>query len=261
MLTVEARNGEKTSSEFSFELASNITTMILPNNSFRINLFRITSFDSWVCLVGEPRKKKCWLSQQRTEKSIFIAIFRNGFDVINAMILKNTIFRFCWIIFCTAWRSCILLCLLQNTIFRFCWIIFCTAWQSCLFSSLSSAKNYSQILLNYFLYCLAKLSSFFFVFCFVMQPHCYDQGSHCALVPASWLAALEAEYDWWIRPATADIRLIRRRIWRILKRRISATAGRIYPKIRTPPPPLSAGGYPRISAGGSAPLQAWWWVK
>ena len=140
MLTVEARNGEKTSSEFSFELASNITTMILPNNSFRINLFRITSFDSWVCLVGEPRKKKCWLSQQRTEKSIFIAIFRNGFDVINAMILKNTIFRFCWIIFCTAWRSCLV-------------------------SSLSFAKYHFQILLNYFLYCLAKLSFFFFVFC------------------------------------------------------------------------------------------------
>ena len=71
-----------------------ITTMILQNTNFRFNLFRIESFDSRVCCLGEPRKKICWLSQQRTEKSIFRVIFRIGFDVINAMILQNTISRF-----------------------------------------------------------------------------------------------------------------------------------------------------------------------
>ena len=34
-------------------------------------------------------------------------------------------------------------------------------------------------------------------------------------------------------------------------------AGRIYPKIRHPSPPVSAGRYPRISAGESDPFQAW----
>ena len=68
--------------------------MILQNTNFRFNFFRIASFDSRVCCLGEPRKKICWLSQQRTEKSIFRVIFRIGFDVINAMILQNTISRF-----------------------------------------------------------------------------------------------------------------------------------------------------------------------
>ena len=68
--------------------------MILQNTNVKFNLFRIESFDSRVCCLGEPRKKICWLSQQRTEKSIFRVIFRIGFDVINAMILQNTISRF-----------------------------------------------------------------------------------------------------------------------------------------------------------------------
>ena len=71
-----------------------ITTMILQISNSRFNLFRIESFESWVCFLGEPRKKICWLSQQGTEKSIFRVIFRIGFDVINAMILQNTISRF-----------------------------------------------------------------------------------------------------------------------------------------------------------------------
>ena len=56
-----------------------ITTMILQNTNSRFNLFRIESFDSRVCYLGEPQKKICWLSQQGTEKSIFRVIFRNGF--------------------------------------------------------------------------------------------------------------------------------------------------------------------------------------
>jgi len=71
-----------------------ITLMILQNTNSRFNLFLIASFDSWVCWLGEPRKKICWLSQQGTEKSIFRVIFRIGFDVINAMILQNTTSRF-----------------------------------------------------------------------------------------------------------------------------------------------------------------------
>ena len=71
-----------------------ITLMILQNTNSRFNLFLIASFDSWVCWLGEPRKKICWLSQQGTEKSIFRVIFRIGFDVIDAMILQNTISRF-----------------------------------------------------------------------------------------------------------------------------------------------------------------------
>ena len=59
-----------------------ITLMVLQNTNSRFNLFLIASFDSWVCWLGEPRKKICWLSQQGTEKSIFRVIFRNGFVVI-----------------------------------------------------------------------------------------------------------------------------------------------------------------------------------
>ena len=68
--------------------------MILQNTNSRFNLFWIASFDSWVCWLGEPRKKICWLSQQGTEKSIFRVIFRIGFGIMTAMILQNTISRF-----------------------------------------------------------------------------------------------------------------------------------------------------------------------
>ena len=94
LLTVAARNREGHFQSYLSNWLQCITLMILQNTNSRFNLFLIASFDSWVCWLGEPRKKICWLSQQGTEKSIFRVIFRIGFDVINAMILQNTISRF-----------------------------------------------------------------------------------------------------------------------------------------------------------------------
>ena len=71
-----------------------ITTMILQITNSRFNLFRIESFDGWVCYLGEPRKKICWLLRQGTEKNIFRVIFRIGFGIMTSMILQNTISRF-----------------------------------------------------------------------------------------------------------------------------------------------------------------------
>ena len=68
--------------------------MILQNTNSRFNLFRIESFDSRVCYLGEPWRKICWLSQQGTEKRIFRLIFRIGFDIITTVVLQNTISRF-----------------------------------------------------------------------------------------------------------------------------------------------------------------------
>jgi hypothetical protein len=58
-----------------------MTTMILKNTISRFNFFRIESFDSVVCYFGQLWKKICWMSQQRTEKSIFRVIFRIDFDI------------------------------------------------------------------------------------------------------------------------------------------------------------------------------------
>ena len=70
------------------------TAMILQNAISRFNLFRIESFDSGVCYLGELRKQICWMSQQGTQNSVFRVIFRIGFSIRTAMILQNTISRF-----------------------------------------------------------------------------------------------------------------------------------------------------------------------
>ena len=38
-----------------------IITMILQNTNSRFSFFRIESVDSWVCYLGEPRKKISWM--------------------------------------------------------------------------------------------------------------------------------------------------------------------------------------------------------
>ena len=59
-----------------------MTAMILQNTISRFNVFRIESLDTWVCSIGEPRKKKnCWMSKKGTEKSIFRVIFRICFGI------------------------------------------------------------------------------------------------------------------------------------------------------------------------------------
>ena len=94
--TVECHRKEQRSpfSEFSFELILLYTTMILQNTIPRFNLLQIESFDSGVCDFRELRIKICWMSQHGTEKSIYRVIFRIGFGIMPAMIMKNTISRF-----------------------------------------------------------------------------------------------------------------------------------------------------------------------
>ena len=78
-------------SKLTFELASMLSLQwfcksVIPDSTYlELKVLRAK------CVSLESHKKKiCWLSQQRTEKSIFRVIFRIGFDVINAMILQNT---------------------------------------------------------------------------------------------------------------------------------------------------------------------------
>ena len=71
-----------------------MTAMILQNTISRLNFFRIEKFESGVCYFGKLQKKIYWMSQQGTEKRIFRVIFRIGFGIMTAMILKNTISRF-----------------------------------------------------------------------------------------------------------------------------------------------------------------------
>ena len=66
------------------------TEMILQNTISRFNLFRIESFDSGECYLGELRKQ----TQQGTQNSVFRVIFRIDFSIRTAMILQNTISRF-----------------------------------------------------------------------------------------------------------------------------------------------------------------------
>ena len=62
---------------------------------FQIQLISNWKFWYLSVLFWRAKKKKiCWMLQQGTEKSIFIAIFRNGCDFMMTMILQNTIFRF-----------------------------------------------------------------------------------------------------------------------------------------------------------------------
>ena len=70
------------------------TAMILQNTISRFNLFRIESFDSGACYLGELRKQICWMSQQGTENSVFTLIFWIWFDFITIMILQNTNTKF-----------------------------------------------------------------------------------------------------------------------------------------------------------------------
>ena len=82
-------------SELSFELALALWLQWFCKIPFPDS----TSFELKVliaeCVTVESHEKKiCWLSQQGTEKSIFRVIFRIGFEVINAMILQNTISRY-----------------------------------------------------------------------------------------------------------------------------------------------------------------------
>ena len=71
-----------------------IMTLILQNTISRFNFFWIESFDTWVCYFGEPRKKKSVECRSKEQMSIFRVIFRIGFGIMTAMILKNTISRF-----------------------------------------------------------------------------------------------------------------------------------------------------------------------
>ena len=63
------------------------TAMILQNTISKFNLFRIESFDSGECYLGELRT-------QTTQNRVFRVTFRIGFSIRTAMILQNTISRF-----------------------------------------------------------------------------------------------------------------------------------------------------------------------
>ena len=54
-----------------------ITLMILQNTNSRFNLFLIASFDSWVCWLGEPRKKNLLTVAARNREEHFQSYLSN----------------------------------------------------------------------------------------------------------------------------------------------------------------------------------------
>ena len=67
----ERRSREKSRaySELSYELVSKILfKRLCANYQFRIVLFSIESFDSWLCLLGKE-KTICWMAQQGTSRA------------------------------------------------------------------------------------------------------------------------------------------------------------------------------------------------
>ena len=71
-----------------------ITTMILQISNSGFNLFRIESFESWVCFLGEPQKKSVDCRSKEPRRAFSRVIFQIGFNVITLMILQNTTSRF-----------------------------------------------------------------------------------------------------------------------------------------------------------------------
>ena len=63
----------------------------LPDSTY----FEFKTLIPWCATLNSHKKeKKCWLSQQRSEKSILRFILQIGFNVIATMILQNSSSRF-----------------------------------------------------------------------------------------------------------------------------------------------------------------------
>ena len=62
----------------------------MQNTIFRTNLFRMDSFDSWTCPLGEEKKgRKNSTAQHGTVLSKFIVLLRDGFEINTTMLCKK----------------------------------------------------------------------------------------------------------------------------------------------------------------------------
>ena len=94
MLNVRART-ERAFSKLSFELALSLWLQYFYKKPYPDSTYFELQVLIAKCVTLESHfKKNCWMSQQRTEKSILRVIFRINFDIMITMILQKTIFRF-----------------------------------------------------------------------------------------------------------------------------------------------------------------------